>query len=149
LLNERSDDFSFSGLKTSVRYYLRDHPEILNNPIATKNLCASVQAAIVDVLVAKTMRAAARLGVRCITASGGVTCNSGLRQRLIHDCQAANLTLRMAEPSLCTDNAAMIGILAERKLRLGCAATPLAAEIHPAWPLNLVLDCAAPAPAQG
>src|SRR6185295_8548678 len=84
--NESNDNFSFSGLKTSVRYFLRDHPEMLNDDQLLRDLCASVQAAIVDVLVAKTIKAARRLGVRCVTASGGVTCNSALRKRLETEC---------------------------------------------------------------
>jgi N6-L-threonylcarbamoyladenine synthase len=96
-----------------------------------RDLCASVQAAIVEVLVAKTLRAAGRLGVRCVTASGGVTANRSLRRELANACRAARFTLRVAEPSLCTDNAAMIGILAERKLRHAGVATSLDADIAP------------------
>ncbi len=80
LLHDPSDDFSFSGLKTSVRYFLRDHPELLADPQKVRDLCASVQAAIGEVLVAKTIRAAKRNGVSCITASGGVTCDQSLRR---------------------------------------------------------------------
>jgi N6-L-threonylcarbamoyladenine synthase len=116
LLNDPNDDFSFSGLKTAVRYFLRDHPELMENEQSIRDLCASVQAAIVEVLVTKTMRAAKRLGVRCITASGGVTCNRALRAQLAKACQRASNSLRLAENNLCTDNAAMVGILAERKL---------------------------------
>lgn len=135
LLNDPNDDFSFSGLKTSVRYFLRDHPETLADPKTTRDLCASVQAAIVEVLVAKTIRAAKRHGVRCVTASGGVTCNQGLRAELARACKKSGFTLRLAEKSLCTDNAAMIGILAERKLQAQAAVTALDAEINPGWQL--------------
>ena len=116
MLNEPNDDFSFSGLKTSVRYYLRDHPQALDDAQAVRDLCASVQAAIVDVLVTKTVRAAKRLPVHCVTASGGVTCNRALRNQLSAACERGGIVLRLAQQSLCTDNAAMIGILAERKL---------------------------------
>src|SRR5579863_1571317 len=75
MLRDANDDFSFSGLKTAVRYFIRDHPEALENAQTICDLCASAQAAIVEVLVAKTVRAAERLSVRCVTASGGVTCN--------------------------------------------------------------------------
>src|SRR5215217_96399 len=71
-MRDPDDDFSFSGLKTSVRYFLRDHPDLAGDENAVRDLCASVQAAIVEVLVTKTMRAAERIGVRCVTASGGV-----------------------------------------------------------------------------
>jgi N6-L-threonylcarbamoyladenine synthase len=135
MLNEPHDDFSFSGLKTSVKYFLRDHPEILRDDQRLRDLCASVQAAIVEVLVAKTSRAAKRLGVKCITASGGVTCNRALRKELAAACEREGFTLRLAEKNLCTDNAAMIGILAERKLLSGAAPSEIDAEIKPGWVL--------------
>jgi N6-L-threonylcarbamoyladenine synthase len=138
MLNDANDDFSFSGLKTSVRYFLRDHLEILDDAQRLRDLCASVQAAIVDVLVTKTIRAAIRLEVSCVTASGGVTCNRALRKELAAACQAQGFELRLAERNLCTDNAAMIGILAERKLAQGFAPTDLDAEITPGWPLDRV-----------
>ncbi|HSY75102.1 MAG TPA: tRNA (adenosine(37)-N6)-threonylcarbamoyltransferase complex transferase subunit TsaD, partial [Dongiaceae bacterium] len=119
LINDASDDFSFSGLKTSVRYFLRDHPELLADPQKVRDLCASVQAAIVEVLVAKTIRAAKQNGVNCITASGGVTCNQSLRNELERACRKNGFRLHLAQKTLCTDNAAMIGILAERKLLKG------------------------------
>lgn len=136
MLREPDDDFSFSGLKTSVRYYLRDHPELLANARALRDLCASVQAAIVEVLVVKTVRAAKRLGVGCVTASGGVTCNRSLRDQLVSACRREGLKLRLAERSLCTDNAAMIGILAEAKLRLNAGRASLDEEIRPGWELQ-------------
>ena len=131
LLNDPNDDFSFSGLKTSVRYFLRDHPDLLKSEQSVRDLCASVQAAIVEVLVIKTMRAAKRLGVQCVTASGGVTCNRALRRALSEACQKRGFTLRLAEGSLCTDNAAMVGILAERKLLSGVTGDSYDEEIQP------------------
>lgn len=135
LRNEDNHDFSFSGLKTSVRYFLRDHPGLADDPQQLRDLCASVQAAIVDVLVTKTIRAARKLRVRCVTASGGVTCNRALRTQLESACRRAGLALRLADATLCTDNAAMVGILAGRKLQLGVLPTPLDAEIAPNWSL--------------
>ena len=136
LRNEDNHDFSFSGLKTSVRYFLRDHPGLAEDSQQLRDLCASVQAAIVDVLVTKTIRAARKLGVNCVTASGGVTCNRALRSQLASACEKAKFTLRLANSSLCTDNAAMVGILAERKLLLGVSPTVLDAEIAPNWALQ-------------
>jgi N6-L-threonylcarbamoyladenine synthase len=135
LINDANDDFSFSGLKTSVRYFLRDHPKLLDDPRQVRDLCASVQAAIVDVLVAKTIKAAKRLRVRCVTASGGVSCNRALRRDLAAECQRAGFLLRLADPTLCTDNAAIIGILAEQKWKNGVQETAASADILPGWPL--------------
>jgi N6-L-threonylcarbamoyladenine synthase len=135
LLNDPGDDFSFSGLKTSVRYFIRDNPTFIDDEQKVRDLCASVQAAIVEVLVKKTIRAAKRVGVRCITASGGVTCNRGLRAELEPACQKHGLALRLAEKNLCTDNAAMIGILAERKLRANASLPALDEEVKPGWAL--------------
>lgn len=135
-LNDANDDFSFSGLKTSVRYFLRDHPEILREASRVRDLCASVQAAIVEVLVGKTIRAARRLRVPCVTASGGVVCNRALRRELGSACARDGLTLRLAERGLCTDNAAMIGVLAERKLIGTEPPTGYDADIEPGWALS-------------
>lgn len=136
LIHDPGDDFSFSGLKTSVRYSLRDHPEWAGDAARLRDVCASVQAAIVEVLVAKTIRAARRHGVGCVTASGGVTCNQALRSALNEACRRHGLRLRLAPPGLCTDNAAMIGILAGRKLLRGQAADSLDAEPEPGLALG-------------
>ena len=135
MLADDGHDFSFSGLKTSVRYFLEKRPGLADDLQALRDLCASVQAAIVEVLAAKTVRAARRLGVKCVTASGGVTCNSGLRRELEARCAKRGLRLRLADRALCTDNAAMVGILAERKLRAGHTPTPFDEEIKPGWTL--------------
>jgi N6-L-threonylcarbamoyladenine synthase len=135
LIHDAGDDFSFSGLKTSVRYFLRDHPALLDDAQKIRDLCASVQAAIVEVLVTKTIRAAKRNNVRCVTASGGVTCNRSLRNELERACKKNGFILRLAGKNLCTDNAAMIGILAERKLLGNFALPPLDEEIKPGWAL--------------
>lgn len=135
LLREPHADFSFSGLKTSVRYFLDRRPGLADDPVRLRDLCASVQAAIVDVLVGKLIAAARRQGVNTVTASGGVTCNRGFRARLAADAAAAGLTVRLAKPELCTDNAGMIGILAARKLRRGETAS-WDTEIQPGWRLE-------------
>jgi N6-L-threonylcarbamoyladenine synthase len=138
MLREAHDDFSFSGLKTAVRYYLRDHPDVLSDAQRRRDVAASAQAAIVDVLVAKTVRAALRLGVNCVTASGGVTCNSVLRRQLAAACAERGLTLRLTPRELCTDNAAMIGLLAGLKLAHGATPTDLDAATIPGWELAMV-----------
>ncbi len=118
-----------------MRYFIRDNPSLLDDPQKIRDLCASVQAAIVEVLVRKTIHAAKREGVRCVTASGGVTCNSGLRHELERACKRQGFTLRLAGKNLCTDNAAMIGILAEQKLRAHYPLPPLDDEVKPGWVL--------------
>jgi N6-L-threonylcarbamoyladenine synthase len=135
LLNDKSDDFSFSGLKTSVRYFLRDNPTLLADAQKVRDLCASVQAAIVEVLVKKTIRAARLNNVRVVTASGGVTCNRALRNELQRACERNGFALRLAEKNLCTDNAAMIGILAGQKLLQKVSLPSLDEEIKPGWVL--------------
>ena len=134
LIHEANHDFSFSGLKTSVRYFLRDNPQLLEDTKSIRDLCASVQSAIVETLVTKTIKAAERLGVDCVTSSGGVTCNRSLRTKLAERCRRARLTLRLAEKNLCTDNAAMIGILAERKLLAGVPVSSVD-DVIPGWQL--------------
>ena len=136
LLREANDDFSFAGLKTSVRYFLQKNPGLPDDPRKLRDLCASVQAAIVETLVTKTIRAARRLGVKCVTASGGVICNRSLRAELAAACEREGFVLRLAERSLCTDNAGMIGILAERKLSRSATMTLIDAEIEPGWALT-------------
>jgi N6-L-threonylcarbamoyladenine synthase len=106
--------FSFSGLKTAVRYML---PEIGPNDLA--DLCASFQVAVVDVLVAKSLRALKETGRDVLAVSGGVACNSGLRARLENDVSATGATLLLAQPSLTTDNAAMIAWTAALRLEAG------------------------------
>jgi N6-L-threonylcarbamoyladenine synthase len=135
LLEDDSDDFSFSGLKTAVRYFLRDHPELLEDGQGIRDLCAGVQAAIVEVLVTKTVRVAKRLGIRSVTASGGVTCNSAFRRHLQEACEEAGLALRLAARALSTDNAAMVGVVAERRHRLGLRPTGYEEDIRLGWSL--------------
>ena len=122
-----SDDFafSFSGLKTSVRYLL---PKLAEVPLA--DVCASFQEAVVDVLVAKTMRAAKETGRSVVAVSGGVSCNTRLREKLAATCAEQGLELLLAEQSLCTDTAAMIGYVASLRLAAGDV-SPLTVEIDP------------------
>jgi N6-L-threonylcarbamoyladenine synthase len=135
MLREPSDNFSFSGLKTAVRYLVQRQPGLVRDPRRLRDLCASVEAAIVEVLVAKLVNAARRLQVGCVTASGGVSCNRAFRALLVREA-SAGLEVRLAEPTLCTDNAAMVGILAERKLLRGLPSTSLDEEVRPSWALG-------------
>ena len=109
-----SENFSFSGLKTAVRYLL---PTLRGDFLA--DICASVQAAIVDVLVSKTIAAAKKHHIDLVTVSGGVSCNRELRKQMREACKRHRLRLKIAEPWLCTDNAAMIAFAAMLKLENG------------------------------
>ncbi len=120
--------FSFSGMKTSVLYYLRDH-KLLDpatgvlgaGPAVVDNICASFQAAVVDVLVAKTFRAAAATRVRHVAVAGGVSANSELRRRMAERAEAEGLILHVPKPAYCTDNGAMIAMAGSMKLAAGLA----------------------------
>ena len=120
-----SDNFSFSGLKTAVRYLL---PKLTGDYLA--DLCASFQQAVIDVLVRKTIAAAQRHDVDLITVSGGVSCNRDLRRQLAEACQREGLKFKTAESGLCTDNAAMIAFAAMLRLQNGFA-SKVSEEIDP------------------
>jgi N6-L-threonylcarbamoyladenine synthase len=127
-----SENFSFSGLKTAVRYLL---PKIVISSEAegsrgnatgfldsgrddvTSDLCASFQQAIIDVLVCKTIAAAQKYRVDLVTVSGGVSCNQELRRQLGEACAREGFEFKNAEPWLCTDNAAMIAFAALLRLQ--------------------------------
>ncbi len=102
-LLEGSLDFSFSGLKTAVVNYVDSHPEV-----ATEDVAASFQDAVVDVLVRKTLEAAARSRAKGICLAGGVAANSELRRRAAEAALGAGLGIFLPSRAMCTDNAAMI-----------------------------------------
>lgn len=114
-------DFSFSGLKTAVLYQLEKlNPDTGLAPIdAVPDLCASFQAAVVEILVTKTMRAARLSGETCISLSGGVSCNQTLRQSMQEACDQNGFELLIAPRALSTDNAAMIAFVALHSHLLG------------------------------
>ncbi|MBK8092752.1 MAG: tRNA (adenosine(37)-N6)-threonylcarbamoyltransferase complex transferase subunit TsaD [Verrucomicrobiaceae bacterium] len=131
-LDGRSLEFSFSGLKTAVLYEL---PRVdLKNEQTLADVCASVQAAIVEVLVEKLLLAAKNTKNRLVAVSGGVSCNRGLRTQLKTRCEEAGLELLLAEPTLCTDNAGMIAFTAAQRFRRGYTST-FEAEVDPNLPL--------------
>lgn len=125
-------DFSFSGLKTSFLYFLRDRLKedpyfIENNKV---DLCASLQHTIISILVGKVITASELTGINEIGIAGGVSANSGLRQEMKKEAEKRNWNLFIPEFRFTTDNAAMIGIAGYYKyLRsefIGHDVTPLA-----------------------
>jgi N6-L-threonylcarbamoyladenine synthase len=116
-------DFSFSGLKTAVRYEIAgpgkprpDAGELAPQFVA--DLAASFQAAVVDVLAAKAMLALEKTGLRTLCVGGGVAANHALRERLERDATERGIDLHLAPRELCTDNAVM-GAIAFERLKAG------------------------------
>jgi N6-L-threonylcarbamoyladenine synthase len=118
MLDSRDHNFSFSGLKTAVRYRLAEFQGVAA-PELIDDMCASFQAAVIEVLVKKTVRAAKECGSKLVTISGGVSCNRTLRKEMAERCAEAQLRLLTAPPRLCTDNAAMIAFAASLRFRAG------------------------------
>lgn len=106
-------DFSFSGLKTSILYYLRD--KIKEDPAFVEkemnNICASVQKTIIDMLMEKLILASEQTGIKEIAIAGGVSANSGLRNRLLSVAEEKGWTPHIPAFQYCRDNAAMIGVV--------------------------------------
>lgn len=140
-------DFSFSGVKSAVLNYLNIAkmkssakgeapaegtefcPEVFEDGITRADLAASFQAAVVDVLVARTVAAANEYGLERIAIAGGVACNSALRAKMREVGEAAGKKVYYPDPILCTDNAAMIGSAAYYEYMAGHTAD---------WTLNAV-----------
>lgn len=105
-------DFSFSGLKTSFLYFLRDRIKENENFIKDHrdDICASIQQAIIDILVEKLIKASQKTGIKEVAIAGGVAANSDLRARLSAEARQRNWRIFFPEFHYSTDNAAMIAI---------------------------------------
>ncbi len=108
MITAKNYDFSFSGLKTSVLYYMQSLKSI-DYSLKT-DICASFQQAAVDVLVSKTLRAAKEFNAKSISLSGGVAANVSLREKLQVESKKLKAKFFVPPLSLCTDNAEMIGL---------------------------------------
>lgn len=126
------DAFSFSGLKTALLHHVRAHG--VPDGQALADLCASYQAAIVEVLVRKTRRAARRLGIEHVQICGGVAANSALRTAMYRASQEDGFRVYVPSPARCTDNAAMIAAAGYVHLVRGVRAD-LALDVQPSAPL--------------
>lgn len=123
-LEEGSYDFSFSGVKTSVLYYLKnngwlENPSALSHS-ALADICASFQDAVVDVLVGKTLAAARAMRVTDVALAGGVSANSRLRSKIKEECEKQGKRLFYPKLEYCMDNGAMIAYVGWMKLLRGC-----------------------------
>jgi N6-L-threonylcarbamoyladenine synthase len=112
-------NFSFSGLKTAVRFFYEKSAHMQSDPVWAYDLCASFQKAVIDVLVRKSVQAVAQGRVERLAVSGGVLCNKMLRDELEFACYEAGIDLIVAEPAFCTDNAGMIAGTAAEKMAAG------------------------------
>jgi N6-L-threonylcarbamoyladenine synthase len=122
------DDFSFSGVKTAVLYWLRDHAgkvpgdhRPLEDERLLADLCASFQECVVDVLIEKTRAALRRLHPPAVAVAGGVSANSALRRRFAQLGREEGVRVVLPEMDYCTDNGAMIAMAGWMRLRAGYA----------------------------
>ena len=139
LLHSGNLDFSFAGLKTAVLTQAKKLGDELENRKA--DLAASTQAAIVDVLVKKSMSAMAQTGLKRLVVAGGVGANALLRSQLNAECYRRGIRVHYPELHLCTDNGAMIALAAGMRLQAGLEtpnANPVGYtfDVRPRWTLG-------------
>lgn len=126
MINSNDFEFSFSGLKTAILYYLRDNPDVQSGPrlqnkesnvrrgkkITKADIAASFQQAVLDVLIKKTMKAARQFGAQTVFICGGVAANKELRKQLGAQCEKQGIKFMSPDNKYNTDNAAMIAAAA-------------------------------------
>lgn len=138
LLHSGDLDFSFAGLKTAVLTQAKKLGDELEARKA--DLAASTEAAIVEVLVKKTLAALKQTGLKRVVVAGGVGANRHLRAQLNAACAAAKVRVHYPELHLCTDNGAMIAMAAAMRLQAGQqqANSDYAFDVKPRWPLDAI-----------
>jgi N6-L-threonylcarbamoyladenine synthase len=138
LLHSGDLDFSFAGLKTAVLTQAKKLGEQL--PQRSADLAASTQAAIVDVLVRKSMAALRDSGLQRLVVAGGVGANRELRAQLDAACAKRRVRVHYPELALCTDNGAMIAMAAAMRMQAGVqqADKRYAFDVKPRWPLDAI-----------
>lgn len=139
LLHSGDLDFSFSGLKTAVLTQAKKLGEVISEKDRA-DLAASTQAAIVEVLVKKSLKALEQTGLKRLVVAGGVGANTMLREQLNAACQKRGIRVHYPELHLCTDNGAMIALAAGMRLQAGMEApnTAYMFDVKPRWPLGLL-----------
>ncbi|MDX8397849.1 MAG: tRNA (adenosine(37)-N6)-threonylcarbamoyltransferase complex transferase subunit TsaD [Mariprofundaceae bacterium] len=133
MLQKKGLDFSFSGLKTAVMYAARD-AGVMDESLKS-DMAASIEMAVSDVLVAKSMRACAEQGVPRLLIAGGVAANACLRQELLKKSRSLGVQLVLPDLSYCTDNASMI---AYAGFMYACTGRKLGKgwDVRPRWQLE-------------
>ena len=137
LLHSGDLDFSFAGLKTAVLTQAR---KLEHQPceLQRADLAASTQAAIVEVLVKKSLKALTQTGLLRLVVAGGVGANQRLREQLNAGCAVRGVRVHYPELALCTDNGAMIALAAAMRVQAGIEAprSDYAFDVRPRWPLH-------------
>jgi len=143
LLHSGDLDFSFAGLKTAVLTQAKKLGDQLD--VRKADLAASTQAAIVEVLLKKSLTALAETGLKRLVVAGGVGANRMLRQQLDAACAQRGVRVHYPELHLCTDNGAMIAMAAAMRLQAGLqeATEAYAFDVKPRWPLDSLVQTAA------
>ncbi len=135
LKGEDNGEFSFSGLKTAVRRYVESHtPEFIQENLG--DIAASIEDAIIDILVSKTIWALKKTGMKTLIVGGGVSANGLLRERLKNYCESHGIRLAFPSPYNSTDNGAMIAAAAIRRARAGML-SETSTDVKPWMPLAL------------